>query len=124
MQLKGKITKEVSQDSACCPPTYVLYTRLGYLCRPAADSSMSKAGERPLCTLTGALGMSRACIVWRDNVPATNPHANPHSRPLSNLEHTHIHRGIYKHLPSSPLPTNKCTEIIAETHAPFHMHNV
>ena len=107
-----------------------------YLSRPAADSHMSKPGERPLCALTGGAGMSKACIVqWNNDPPPAEAHANTHAPPCSNLdlqEHTHTHTHTHTHArtqthwhthtaPPSPLPpTYKYTQIITYsfTHIP------
>lgn len=97
-------------QAGLCPPTYVLC----YLSWSAADSHMSKPGERPLYMQTGRAGRSKACIVSRNNVPSST-----YASPFSSLD-LHEHTDTQRHAQTSPLLTaaytDKCTQIVAQTH--------
>lgn len=88
---------------------HMSYTGLCYLCWPAADSHMSKPGERALYTLTGGAGMSKACIVQWNNVPPADAHANTHTFTVKiRFTSTHTHTLAYTNIshPLHRLPTS------------------
>ena len=107
---------------------HMSHAGLCYLSRPAADSHMSKPGERPLCALTGGAGMSKACIVqWNNDPPPAEAHANTHAPPCSNLDlqehthtHTHWHTQTGPQPSSSPQPpTYKYTQTLTHSFTPI-----
>lgn len=108
---------------------HMSHAGLCYLSRPAADSHMSKPGERPLCALTGGAGMSKACIVqWNNDPPPAEAHANTHAPPCSNLDlQEHTHALAYTNRPPALLlppaaylqiHTNNYTLLHPYTHSP------